>query len=429
MNLRALVSVLALPLLASSVGCVVASDAEENVGDRDDEVKVCPSATVEGIDVSSWQGNIDWSAVRGSGREFAFIRVSDGANYFDSKFDKNWSEARAVGMARGVYQFFRPGQDPIAQANLVLQHLGSDLGELPIVVDVEVSDGVGPATLNARLGQWISRIKQATGRTPMIYTSPGLWPSLSGSSQFADVKLWVAHWGASCPTLPTPWSNFSVWQYADNGHVPGISGNVDLDRFNGTLADLKAHATSSAPRGDLFGVKMSGTGTGGTEVHVLSRDSGYKQFTVHTGTALASVKPTSFAFGLGDVNHDGTRDLFAIQMNGTGTKSTEVHVLDGAASYDKWLVHTGTPLEQTNSDQWKFAVADHDGDGVADLYAFKLKGTGTKSTEVHILSGLPTSRNGSSTPGLRWRSGARRIRRSTSPTTTVMGAMTSSSCP
>src|SRR5262249_27486086 len=157
----------------------------EDTSDRGDGITKCPKATVEGIDVSEFQGNIDWPTVRASGRAFAFIRVSDGTGHVDPKFAANWSNARAAGLARGVYQFFRASEDGTAQANLLLQHLGGDIGELPPVADVEVSDGVGPGTLNTHLAQWVARIQQATGKTPIIYTSPGLWPSLSGSSQFA----------------------------------------------------------------------------------------------------------------------------------------------------------------------------------------------------------------------------------------------------
>jgi lysozyme len=240
---RSLALLLALPLAA----CVAGDpNADENADTETDALKVCPKATVEGIDVSSWQGDIDWKAVHASGRQFAVIRVADGF-YVDPKFSQNWAGAKAAGMARGVYQFFRASKDGTAQADLLLSHVGGDLGEIAPVADVEVTDGVGAATLNTHLAQWIARIKQATGRTPMIYTSPGLWPSLSGSSQFAGEALWVAHWGAACPSLPSPWQNFSFWQYADDGHVPGISGNVDLDRFNGTLAELMGQGSSPPP--------------------------------------------------------------------------------------------------------------------------------------------------------------------------------------
>ncbi len=381
----------ALPLVAS---CVAPADPGEDTADRGEDLTKCPAATVEGIDVSEFQGHVDWSAVRASGRAFAVIRVSDGLGHLDPTFAENWAGAKAAGVSRGVYQFFRASEDGAAQANLLLQHLGSDLGEIAPVADVEVTDGVGQATMNAHLAQWVARVRAATGKTPVVYTSPGLWPSLSGSSQFSGEQLWVADWGVSCPSLPGPWGDFSFWQYADNGHVPGISGLVDLDRFNGTLAALHAlgaappsPSPSHAPRGNLVGVKMNGTGTGSTEVHELSRSSSWQEFSLHTGTPLAASDPSVFTFALGDFNRDGARDLFAVKMNATGTHSTEVHILDGASDEQRWLLHTGTPLETTTPEGWKFAAGDFDGDGVADLYAFKMSQTGTHSTEVHVLDG------------------------------------------
>src|SRR6185369_1551250 len=178
-----------------------------------------------------------------------------------TRFNQNWAGAKAAGVTRGVYQFFRAGQDGTAQANLVLQHLGGDIGELAPVADVEVTDGVGPGTLNAHLQQWIDRIKSATGKTPIIYTSPGLWGSLSGSSQFAGDTLWVANWGVSCPSLPSAWSTYKFWQYADDGHVPGISGAVDLDVFNGTLAELKNGGSAPVGPPTAKPAPTSGCGT------------------------------------------------------------------------------------------------------------------------------------------------------------------------
>jgi GH25 family lysozyme M1 (1,4-beta-N-acetylmuramidase) len=244
---------LALVLAPFIVSCIGngngdgTAGAGEHTGDESDQLQLCPSATVEGLDVSEYQGSVDWHAVRGSGRAFAFIRVSDGTGHVDATFAANWPAAKAAGVTRGVYQFFRASEDGTAQADILLQHLGSDLGEIAPVADVEVTDGVGAGTLDAHLAQWVSRIQSATGKTPIIYTSPGLWPSLSGSSQFSGESLWVADWGASCPTLPGPWSAFHFWQYADNGGVPGISGAVDLDRFNGTLAQLQGAPPPSGP--------------------------------------------------------------------------------------------------------------------------------------------------------------------------------------
>jgi hypothetical protein len=92
----------------------------------------------------------------------------------------------------------------------------------------------------------VSVIKSKTGRTPLIYASPGFWDALPSTGQFAGELSWVADWGPSCPDTSTPWTTWPFWQYSDSGSVSGISGAVDLDEFNGTAAQLQA-LTGPAP--------------------------------------------------------------------------------------------------------------------------------------------------------------------------------------
>src|SRR5581483_4573767 len=208
---------------------------------------VCPGAnTVEGIDVSEYQGNINWSQVKASGREFAIIRTGDGM-YQDPYFSQNWSGAKAAGLIRGVYQFFEPGEDPVAQANLMLSMMGSiGPGDLPPMIDVEVTGGQSGATITSKIHQWVNTVQAATGRKPLVYTGTWFWDPNVGSADFASYPL-VESWYCSscCPNLPNPWSDFAMWQYSSTGAVPGISGNVDLDKFKGTMADLQLLAGGS----------------------------------------------------------------------------------------------------------------------------------------------------------------------------------------
>jgi GH25 family lysozyme M1 (1,4-beta-N-acetylmuramidase) len=263
MHLTRTIPVLLAPFIVS---CVASTGADDHPATENEDLTVCASATVQGADVSEFQGSINWGAYHASGRAFAIIRAADGDGYLDPTFHQNWSGAKGAGVLRGAYQFFRASEDGTAQANVLLSQLGGDLGELPPVADVEVTDGVGPATLNANLALWMKRMQSATGKTPIVYTSPGLWPSLSGSSQFAGDTLWVADWGPSCPSLPGPWPSFKFWQYADNGSIPGIGGAVDLDVFNGTLAQLQAYAGATPPpQGPPTGKPSSPTGCGTME--------------------------------------------------------------------------------------------------------------------------------------------------------------------
>jgi lysozyme len=231
--------VAALPLSSCAPADAPSTDAED-AAEESDALVVCPSGPeLEGVDVSEFQGNIDWSAVSGSGIDFAFIRVSDGTGFPDSEFEDNWAGAKAVGLRRGAYQFFRPNESAEAQAQLMVEAIG-DLGpeDLPPVVDVEAQGGVSDATLVARLGQWLTLVEQATGRRPIVYAASGFWNDIAGTAQFASYPLWVANYGVSCPSVPTTWQNFAFWQYTDSGSVPGISGSVDRNIFHGSAADL-----------------------------------------------------------------------------------------------------------------------------------------------------------------------------------------------
>jgi lysozyme len=217
--------------------------------------------TTEGIDVSKWDGPVDWNAVAQSGRAFAFIRVSDGLNNYDPLFDTNWADAKAAGVYRGVYQFFRPKQDAIAQADLLLSHMGTlGPGDLPPVLDVEVSDGASGSQIRAGVDAWSARVVQTTGITPIVYTSPGFWAAVGGGTE--TDTLWIANWGVSCPRLASSWTGWAFWQYGDRGHVPGINSAVDLNRFNGSLADLAAFSSASTS-GDNGGTSPAPTDDAG----------------------------------------------------------------------------------------------------------------------------------------------------------------------
>jgi lysozyme len=204
-------------------------------------VTVCAGAsTVKGVDVSVYQGSVDWSSVKAAGVDFGIARVSDGTANPDSTFAGNWSGMKAAGVVRGAYQYFRASVDPTAQADLVVSSVGTlEAGDLAPVADIETLDGESGATLVANLATWVSVIKSKTGRTPIIYTAPGFWDDLPSTSQFSGETLWVANWEVSCPDTPTPWTGWTFWQNADDGSVAGISGAVDTDVFNGTLAQLQ----------------------------------------------------------------------------------------------------------------------------------------------------------------------------------------------
>jgi lysozyme len=108
--------------------------------------------------------------------------------------------------------------------------------------------------------------------------------------------------------------------------------------------------------GDLIAIPHAATGSGGTEVHALTRASGYGAFSIHTATPLAYTSDSVFAYTLGDHDADGIPDIYVVAMNNTGSGQTEVHVLSGASSYNGWIEHTPTGLSPTSATSWQFST-------------------------------------------------------------------------
>jgi GH25 family lysozyme M1 (1,4-beta-N-acetylmuramidase) len=206
-----------------------------------------PAGRAPGIDVSHYQGAIDWNKVKQDGQSFAFIKATEAANFKDQRFIENWNNAKVFGLLRGAYHFYRFNTSPQAQAQWFLAALGSDHGELPPVVDVEDTATAPNATA---LKTFIDLISTAIGRKPIIYTASWWWNNTRWGSPITwakDYDLWVANYNVAAPTLPTDWTAWKFWQKSSTGSVNGIAGNVDLDQFNGALSDLKAYAKQITP--------------------------------------------------------------------------------------------------------------------------------------------------------------------------------------
>ncbi|MEO7036658.1 MAG: GH25 family lysozyme [Polyangiaceae bacterium] len=201
-------------------------------------------AHAEGVDVSGHQPLVDWQAIARTGKAFSFIKATESTTLLDHMFVEHWKNADAAGLLRGARHFFRPQEDAVAQAQFFLAHLPSK-GELPPVLDVEVSDGASPAQLAGGIRVWVSYVKANFAR-PLIYTSPAFWgliallPDISASAD-----LWVASWGTATPGKVSGWPSWAFWQYSNRCTVPGIPGaaNNHADRFNGGIEGLKVYSS------------------------------------------------------------------------------------------------------------------------------------------------------------------------------------------
>lgn len=185
---------------------------------------------VGGIDVSVWQGEIDWVSVSQSAK-FAFIRVGDQLRK-DPRFDENWSKSKGL-LPRGAYLFFRPKLSIDDQVRM----LASCDGELENFLDVEVNDGVNNKDMTEAVRQFCLKYKEATGELVGIYTGVGFWNSRINQNSWAGKHtLWVANYGVLSPNLPREWKTWKYWQYSAKGKVAGIRGDVDMNYCNESIS-------------------------------------------------------------------------------------------------------------------------------------------------------------------------------------------------
>jgi lysozyme len=240
---------LRIPVIAALAGVVglgvVCRLARDGDSLRDVPAPCEAGPTIRGIDVSYFQETISWRRVRQSGVQFAFIRVSDGMTVSDPRFALHWLGARRAGILRGAYQYFRPEESPVAQADLLIAAVRRDPGELPPVIDVETDGGKPPAQLAARVRAWVERVRSQLRVEPIVYTGPDFWRERAGGADLTNQPLWLAHYTRSCPTIPQPWTQWTFWQHTDRGVVPGIDGSVDLNLFAGDYFALEEFARRS----------------------------------------------------------------------------------------------------------------------------------------------------------------------------------------
>jgi lysozyme len=205
---------------------------------------------LSGIDVSEYQGDIDWQAVADSGVTFCILKGTEGVESFDPYFARNWQAARSVGIIRSAYHFFIASKDPIVQANSFLrltQKVWLD-NDLPPVLDLEKTYFLNPDTVIARAKIWLNTVEKAIGRRPIVYTFPNFWENTLGNpSALADYPLWIAHYETDQPIVPGGWRSWTIHQYSESGTVPGIEGNVDMNHFNGNLDNLQKLLKSRPP--------------------------------------------------------------------------------------------------------------------------------------------------------------------------------------
>lgn len=226
--------------------------------------------TIEGMDVSSANPVADWAKVPDE-ILFQYIRATYG-NRVDGSLQKHWDAALNAARLCGAYTFSEPDDDPLEEVKKFIDTNAVHM-VLPPALDVEVLGGRSAVDVLKYTRAFLNELEKRLGRTPVIYTGPGFWNSLGPEAKTPDwarYPLWIAHYGVSKPVVPAPWKDWTFWQYAANtivlskglhlygwaaqralredpkarviatpGLIPGVTGEVDRNKFNGTFEDLK----------------------------------------------------------------------------------------------------------------------------------------------------------------------------------------------
>ncbi|WP_321335137.1 glycoside hydrolase family 25 protein [uncultured Bacteroides sp.] len=199
---------------------------------------------VHGIDVSHYQGRIDWDKLIHNDSvdypiQFIFMKATEGETLGDDAFEQNFALARKYGFIRGAYHFFSPKTDALKQADFFIRTVKLRPGDLPPVLDVELTGRKSKKELQASLKIWLKRIEAHYKVKPILYTSYKFKDKYLDDPSFDVYPYWIAHYYVDSVRYKGRWR---FWQHTDVGTVPGIKEEVDLNVFNGSLSELKALA-------------------------------------------------------------------------------------------------------------------------------------------------------------------------------------------
>ncbi|WP_243732582.1 glycoside hydrolase family 25 protein [Pedobacter metabolipauper] len=196
------------------------------------DIRIPKNYSIHGIDVSYYQGKIDWKKVKAMKEDdvkinFAFIKATEGMFNVDPYFQRNWREAPKAGIICGAYHYFRPKKSGAWQAKFFLQTVKFEAGDLPPVVDVEELNGVPASKMRIELRDFVRHIEKKTGVKPIIYTGLSFYKDyLQG--HFEDYPLWIAHYYQSKLKISKA-TKWHFWQHSDKAKISGINHVVDFN--------------------------------------------------------------------------------------------------------------------------------------------------------------------------------------------------------
>jgi lysozyme len=195
---------------------------------------------VRGLDVSRHQGAIDWTALAAGEADFVYIKATEGGDWVDPQFARNWRDAQSAGVPRGAYHFFTLCRSGVEQAAHFIATVPREEDMLPPAVDLEYGGncGEGPRRLDAgrELAAFLDLVEPHYGRAAVLYATAEFYKEhLIGDER--DNPLWLRSLIIEPRYNERAWT---IWQYSAFGRSPGVRGPVDWNAFTGTPSDFDA---------------------------------------------------------------------------------------------------------------------------------------------------------------------------------------------
>jgi lysozyme len=235
----------ALALAAGLTGCgsgVTPYDIDSNYP----TASAAHEYPIHGIDVSKYQGDIDWKAVANSGVKFVWIKATEGGDHADEKFTANWDGAKSVGLPHGAYHFVYWCRSPMDEMTWFEQNAPVEDDELPPVLDVEATPTSKTCRIHLEkeatienMRVMLEEMERHYHRRPVIYTSVDFYEAILSDGAFSDYPIWVRS-TKHHPSVKYPGRAWRFWQYQSDGSIPGIDGHVDRDAYYGTQEQWQA---------------------------------------------------------------------------------------------------------------------------------------------------------------------------------------------
>jgi lysozyme len=202
--------------------------------------KIPGGYSVHGLDVSMYQGRIDWDNLGKINKsipvDFVIMRATMGGLGQDREFRRNWKAVKKKGLVRGAYHYYNPDVNSILQAENFILTVDLEPGDLPPVLDIEkVSNVQNMADLRRGVQNWLDRVHKHYGVRPILYSGASFYHSYL-RDEFDEYPLWVANYRRVNSPTGRDWI---MWQFTEKGTIPGIRGFVDMNVFAGSRVDLE----------------------------------------------------------------------------------------------------------------------------------------------------------------------------------------------